>query len=134
VLTPRLLARAYLFLGGFEAVAAMAAFMFVLPRAGYVPATTACLGAIVAMQAVNVHLCRSPRESVFTSIGRWNALIWGGIAVEIVLMLVIAYTPLGNALFTTAPIDASAWLFVVPFAVAMLVAEELRKWVVRLPQ
>ena len=43
VLTPALLTRAYLFLGGFEAITAMAAFFFVWPRAGYVPATTACL-------------------------------------------------------------------------------------------
>jgi len=133
VLTPWLLARAYLFLGGFEALAAMAAFVFVLPRAGYVPATTACLGAIVVMQMVNVHLCRSPQESVFSSLGRWNALIWVGIAVEVVLMLLIAYTPVGNALFATAPIDADAWLVVVPFAAAMLAAEEVRKRVVRAP-
>jgi magnesium-transporting ATPase (P-type) len=131
VLTPALLARAYLFLGGFEALAAMAAFVFVLPRAGYILATTACLGAIVAMQIVNVHLCRSTLESVFTSARRWNALIMAGIATEIVLMLVIAYTPVGNAAFSTAPIDARAWLFMVPFAAAMLAAEELRKWIVR---
>jgi magnesium-transporting ATPase (P-type) len=131
VLTPALLTRAYLFLGGFEALAAMAAFVFVLPRAGYIPATTACLGAIVAMQIVNVHLCRSTLESVFTSARRWNALIMAGIATEIVLMLVIAYTPVGNAVFSTAPIDARAWLFMVPFAAAMLAAEELRKWIVR---
>ena len=131
VLTPALLTRAYLFLGGFEALAAMAAFMFVLPRAGYIPATTACLGAIVAMQVVNVHLCRSARESAFASVRRWNTLIVAGIATEIVLMLVIGYTPVGNAIFSTAPIEARAWLFMVPFAGAMLVAEELRKWVVR---
>ncbi len=131
VLTPRVLARAYLFLGGFEALAAMATFLFVLPRAGYVPATTACLAAIVTMQVVNVHLCRSPRESLFTSIARGNALIWVGIAIEIILVLVVVYTPAANAIFATAPIDAGAWLFVLPFAAAMLAAEELRKWIVR---
>jgi calcium-translocating P-type ATPase len=130
VLTPALLFRA-LFLGGFEALAAMAAFMFVLPRAGYIPATTACLGAIVLMQVVNVFLCRSARESAFASAGRWNVLIAAGIATEIVLMLLIAYTPAGNAIFGTAPIEARAWLFIVPFAGTMLAAEELRKWVVR---
>ena len=46
-------------------------------------------------------------------------------------MLVIAYTPVGNAIFATAPIDAGAWLFIVPFAAAMLAGEELRKWIVR---
>ena len=133
VLAPALLARAYLFLGGFEAVAAMSAFFFVLPGEGYVAATTACLGAIVVMQMVNVHLCRSDRESVFISASRWNPLIMAGMATEVILMLLIAYTPAGNTLFGTAPISAGAWLFVLPFAVAMLVAEEFRKWVVRLP-
>jgi magnesium-transporting ATPase (P-type) len=131
VLSPGLLTRAYLFLGGFEALAAMAAFWYVYERAGYVPATTACLGAIVMTQIVNVHLCRSNRESAFTSARRWNPLITAGIATEMALMLVIAYTPLGNAIFSTAPIDAGAWLFMVPFAAAMLAAEELRKWIVR---
>ena len=115
----------------FEALAAMAAFWFVYERAGYVPATTACLGAIVVMQIVNVHLCRSSQESVVTSARRWNPLITAGIATELALMLVIAYTPLGNAIFSTAPIEAGAWLFMLPFAAAMLAAEELRKWIVR---
>ncbi|MBI2992803.1 MAG: cation-transporting P-type ATPase [Gammaproteobacteria bacterium] len=131
VLTPALLARAYLFLGGFEAVAAMAAFFFVLPGEGYVAATAACLGAIVVMQMVNVHLCRSDRESVFKSARRWNALIMAGMAIEVVLMLLIVYTPAGNTVFGTAPISAHAWLFMLPFAATMLVAEELRKGVVR---
>jgi hypothetical protein len=43
----------------------------------------------------------------------------------------IDYTPLGNAVFGTAPIGWEVWLFVVPFAVAMLVLEELRKYRVR---
>jgi magnesium-transporting ATPase (P-type) len=131
VLTPALLTRAYLFLGVLEATAAMAVFLFVLPRAGYVPATTACLGAIVVMQIVNVHLCRSDHESAVVSARRWNGLIATGIAVEIALMLFIAYTPLGNALFGTAPLDWRAWMVMLPFAVAMLAAEEARKWTVR---
>ena len=130
VLTPALLLRAYLFLGGLEAVAAMMAFAYVLPR-GYVPATTACLGAIVVMQIVNVHLCRSDRESAFLSARRWNPLIVAGMAAEVVLLLLITYTPAGNAIFGTAPIGLDVWLFMLPLAVAMLVAEELRKWIVR---
>ena len=131
VLTPALLARAYLWLGVFEALAAMSAFFFVLPRAGYASATTACLGAIVVTQLVNVHLCRSGRSSVFTSAREWNALIVGGMAVEVGQMLVIAYTPAGNVVFGTAPISVGIWLFMLPFAAVMLGAEELRKWAVR---
>jgi hypothetical protein len=44
-----------------------------------------------------------------------------------VLILLIVYTPAGNALFGTAPITWRAWMFVVPFGLAMLVFEEARK-------
>ena len=93
VLRPAVLARAYIFLGGFEAITAMAAFFFVWPRAGYVAATTACLAAIVVTQLVNVQLCRSGRESVFTSVRQWNALLVAGMGIEVALILVIVYTP-----------------------------------------
>jgi calcium-translocating P-type ATPase len=131
VLTPALLARAYLFLGAWEALAAMSAFFFVLPRAGYAAATTACLGAITVAQLVNVHLCRSDRVSAFVSIRRRNPLIAGGMVVEIGLMLLIAYTPAGHAVFGTAPIAIGVWLFMLPFAAVMLAAEETRKWLLR---
>jgi len=38
---------------------------------------------------------------------------------------------MGNTIFGTAPIPLSTWLFILPFAVVMLVLEELRKWFVR---
>jgi magnesium-transporting ATPase (P-type) len=131
VLTPALLTRAYVFLGAFEALAGMSTFFFVLPRAGYASATTACLGAIVATQIVNVHVCRSAHTSALVSARRWNALIVGGIAIELVLMFLITYTSPGQAIFATGPIGIDAWLFMVPFALAMLGADELRKWIVR---
>jgi len=135
-----LIARAYLFLGVIEAVAAMAAFFFVLNLGGweygqmlaknellYVQATTACLAAIVVTQVVNVFLCRHPRESAFAFGLDSNSLILWGIAIELALILAIAYTPWGNIVFGTAPIGAEAWLFMLPFAAAMLALEEGRK-------
>jgi len=47
------------------------------------------------------------------------------------LILAIVYTPWGNAAFGTAPIGAEAWLFMLPFAAAMLALEESRKAFVR---
>ena len=139
-----LLARAYLFLGVMQAVAAMSAYWFTLRSAGwqmgdilaandplYLQATTACLSAIIVMQVVNVFLCRSDRRSVFASGIFGNNLILFGVAAEIILISLIVYTPWGNTIFGTAPIPARTWLFILPFAVAMLVLEELRKWFVR---
>ena len=138
------LMRAYLFLGPLEAIAAMAAFFFVLHGGGwqygnmpgfhdnlYLQATTACLSAIIAMQVVNVFLCRHPVMSVFSRGHHRNRLIWYGIIFELALLVLIAYTPWGNALFGTAPLDAGAWLFIILFMPGMLLLEELRKAMVR---
>ena len=139
-----LLARAYLFLGPMQAVAAMSAYWFVLHSGGwrfgevlaarnplYLQATTACLSAIVAMQIANVFLCRSDCRALFSSGLFGNRLVLVGIAVEIILIALIAYTPWGQALFGTAPIPLSVWLFILPFAFGMIALEELRKWFVR---
>jgi calcium-translocating P-type ATPase len=139
-----LLARAYLFLGVIEAVAAMAAFFFVLQLGGweygealgkteplYLQATTACLAAIVVTQVVNVFLCRHSRASAFEFGLRGNALLLWGIVIEIALILAITYTPWGNLVFGTAPIGAQVWLFILPFAAAMLALEESRKALAR---
>jgi len=136
--------RAYLFLGMIEAVAAMAAFLFVLHAAGwvygaslstqdplYLRASTACLSAIIVMQIVNVFLCRSPDRSLWSTGLLGNPLILWGAVLEIGLVLLIDYTAFGNVVFGTAPIGREVWLFMVPFAVAMLVLEELRKRRVR---
>jgi sodium/potassium-transporting ATPase subunit alpha len=47
------------------------------------------------------------------------------------VILVIGYTPIGHALFGTAPITWTAWVLVLPFAMAMLILEEARKAFVR---
>ena len=144
LLTAGLLVRAYAFLGVLETVAAMAAFFFVLHSAGwqwgdelpatsplYRQATTACLTAIVLMQIVNVHLCRSRRRSVASRPLFGNWLIWAGIVAEVLLILLIDYTSFGNALFGTAPIGFRVWVFVLPFALTMLALDEVRKAIVR---
>ncbi|OGV72486.1 MAG: ATPase [Methylophilales bacterium RIFCSPHIGHO2_02_FULL_57_10] len=139
-----LLTRAYLFLGLLEAGTAMAAFFFVLNRGGwhygemlphdstlYLHATTATLSAIVVTQIVNVFLCRNPQRSVFSVNPLSNRLLLAGVALEIAIILAIDYTAWGNHLFGTAPIDAATWLYMLPFAAAMLLLEEGRKLLLR---
>jgi magnesium-transporting ATPase (P-type) len=122
----------------------MAAFFFVLGAAGwsygepvarldpvYVRATTACLVAIVVMQIANVFLCRSPHLSIFTLGPLSNRLILGGVLLEIGLILLIVYTGPGNSIFDTAPVSPAAWLLALPFALAMIILEEGRKWLAR---
>jgi calcium-translocating P-type ATPase len=139
-----LLARAYLFLGPMQALAAMTAFFSVLGAAGwsygeplgradpvYLLATTACLIAIVVMQVANVFICRSPRSSIFALGPFSNRIVLLGILVEIAIILLIVYTDAGNFLFGTAPVTFQVWLLAIPFALAMLVMDESRKWLAR---
>jgi magnesium-transporting ATPase (P-type) len=136
--------RAYLFLGVIEAIAALAAFFFVLDGSGwaygqalapsdplYLQATTACLSAVIVMQIVNVFLCRSTTRSAWSMGLLGNPLILWGVVLEVALILLIDYTAWGNVIFGTAPISGRVWLFVMPFAGGLLVLEELRKWLVR---
>ncbi|MBK5913305.1 cation-translocating P-type ATPase [Rhodocyclus purpureus] len=136
--------RAYLFLGLIEAAATMSAFFFVLLEGGwswgempaadsllYRQATSAALTTIIVLQIVNVFLCRSSLRSLRETGISGNPLILGGVVLELILLLLIDYTPWGNALFATAPPPPSVWLCILPFALAMLVLEEVRKWVVR---
>lgn len=136
-----LINRAYLFLGVMEAIAGMATFFYVLHNGGwrygeplspnsilYLQATSACLSAVVVMQIANLFICRSATESIFTYGLSGNRLLLWGIATEVALILLIVYTPLGNRIFGTSPINARVWLYVVPFALAMIALEEMRKW------
>jgi calcium-translocating P-type ATPase len=144
LLTGAMLLRIYLFLGLIEGGAAMAAFFYVLHGGGWQPgqmpglhdtlylqATTACFAAIILMQVVNLFLCRHPVLSAFSKALPRNPLIVWGIAFELVLLLLLAYTPWGNALLGTAPLAAEVWLYIIPFGFGMLLLEELRKAVVR---
>ncbi|MDO9471274.1 MAG: cation transporting ATPase C-terminal domain-containing protein [Nitrosomonas sp.] len=135
-----LLGRSYLLLGVTEAIAAMAVFFYVLHAGGwiygqmlptdnalYLQATTACLSTIIVMQIMNVFICRHPSESVFHSGWFGNRLLLLGVVLEIILILLIAYTPLGNSMFGTTPIETDVRLYAIPFCLVMLVLDELRK-------
>jgi magnesium-transporting ATPase (P-type) len=97
----------------------------------YLRATTACLTALIVMQIANVYLCRSASRSLLATGLFGNRLITCGVVLEVAMILLIDYTPWGNALLDTSPVAAAVWLFIVPFAAGLVVLEELRKWLVR---
>ena len=144
LLNAALLVRAYLWLGMLEAFAALAAYFFVLDAGGwrhgevlsardplYLQATTACFAAIVVTQVANVFLCRDPVRPAFSFGLASNPLILWGIAFELALLALIVYTPWGQAILGTAALPLEVWLYVLPFAAAMLLLEEARKFLVR---
>ena len=135
-----LLGRAYLFLGPLEAALALALFFLVLDAQGwawgqalasselaYRQATTACLVGIVLAQVANLFVCRHPREPFWRLGWFGNPLLLAGVATELALLLAIVFTPLGQAVFGTAPVAASIWLIGGGLALLFAAAEEGRK-------
>lgn len=135
-----LLIRSYLFLGMIEAGLALAAFFGLLHAQGwswgvpldwsdplYRQATTATLAAIVVAQGANVFACRSELTSVFRLGVTSNRLLLLGIAVELLLLGLIVYTPPGNLVFGTEPLPAAIWPALILGAGGLLAAEEIRK-------
>ncbi len=127
-----------------QAVVAMTAYFFALRQGDwkygdalgatdplYLQATTACFAAIVVAQVVNVFNCRHPQVSAWRIRVASNPLLLIGIAVEIVLLLLIVYTPIGNAAFGTAPLPASVWTVAIVLGIGFGLLEELRKWLLR---
>ena len=122
----------------------MAAYYFVLQQAGwvwgqsldahnpvYLQATTACLTAIILMQVVNVFICKNPSSDLLRIATFSNPLILSGVALEMVLIMLIVYTPWGNQLFGTAPISLAVWWLIVPCCLVMLIFETMRKGLVK---
>ncbi|MEZ4736176.1 MAG: cation-transporting P-type ATPase [Caldilineaceae bacterium] len=145
IITWGLLVRAYLWLGPIQSLGAMSAFYFLywthgywgqfwgLPDAGplYQAATAMTLGAIVATQIGNLFAQRTEHSSLI-HIGLFtNRLVWLGIVSELVLIGLIVYVPLLQVVFGTAAISWADWLFLLAWTPALLIADELRKFVVR---
>jgi magnesium-transporting ATPase (P-type) len=97
----------------------------------YLEATTACLAAIVVAQVVNVFACRHPRVSALRFSPLSNPLLLAGVAAEVALLLLIVYTPAGNAMFGTAPLGLPSWGLMIALGLLFGLLEELRKGLVR---
>ena len=143
LLSRPLLLRTYLFLGLNSAVLAMGGFFLYLFANGWTwgvhldwsspllrSATTVTFAGIVLAQMANVFACRSARLSIFRIGWSTNPLILWGIAVELTLLILISYTPIGNNVFGTSPLPL--WIFgpLTLGALLLLVAEETRKLIV----
>ncbi|MBI1864532.1 MAG: cation-transporting P-type ATPase, partial [Nitrospirae bacterium] len=135
-----LLSRAYLLLGPVEAAAGLAGYFWVLAAGGwkwgtplapsdplYMQATTMCLTAIVVTQVANGLTSRSETTPVRRIGFLGNRLLLWGMACEVALQAAIVYHPALNAVFGTHPVPLAGWLFLVPFAVFLLVLNEARK-------
>jgi len=139
-----LIARAYFFLGPIEAALCMAGFFFAywlrgwewglpMPSDGitYITATTMSLAGIVASQIGNVFACRTDKGSVFSAGFFKNRLVLFGIGAEILLILLLTYTPFMQRVFGLSPLSIAEWMFLLSFPVIVLLFEEIRKLAAR---
>jgi magnesium-transporting ATPase (P-type) len=142
-----MLVRAWLFLGLIAAALEMAAFFYVLLRAGWSPgdptgegaalhhtyqqATTMTFLSMVACQVGTAFAARTERASL-RSIGFFsNRLLLWGIAFELALAAILIYVPVFQDLLGTAALPAKDLLLVAPFPFVVWGADELRRWLIR---
>lgn len=145
VITPKLLLRAYFWLGPLQSLATMAAFYFHywvngywgqwldLPASGpiYRAATAMALAAVVTTQIGNLFAQRTQQRSFFRTPLFNNRLLWIGIGAELVLILLLTYVPALQQVFDTSGFPAQQWLFLFALAPLLLLADELRKLYLR---
>jgi magnesium-transporting ATPase (P-type) len=131
-------------IGSLEGVAAMASFLFAYTLAGWRPwealagtgdlyreATTMTMAGIVFAQIGAGMAWRTTRQSVRTIGLLSNRMLLAGIAVEIAMVALLAYTPGLDQIFHTSDLSPREWLFLLLWPPLVLGAEELRKAVVR---
>lgn len=104
-----------------------------LPASGniYTAATALALASVVFTQIGNLFSQRSEKTSVFKIPLFNNPMIWIGIATELVLILLIVYTPFMNRFIGTGPFPPIYWLFLLAWVPALIVVDEIAKWIKR---
>jgi potassium/sodium efflux P-type ATPase len=145
VITRSLLLRAYGFLGLIQSVGTIGAFFFMywtsgywgqwidLPSTGvlYRSATAMALAAVVTTQIGNLFAHRTDRASFFRTPLFTNPLIWFGIISELVILCLFIYTPFLQPIFGTAVFPVENWLFLFALSPVLLLADEVRKALLR---
>ena len=144
LLTRNLLFMSYGVVGMIQAAAGFFSFFVILYTGGwewgqdlpssdplYRQAITGFFASIIICQVADVIICRTRRQSLFTVGVFTNRLVWLGIGTELLLLALIAYVPAFNTFFGTAALELWQLGLSVPFALLILVGDELRRFYVR---
>lgn len=144
LLTKNLLGMSYGIVGVIQAAAGFFTYFIILFSGGwswgqelasddplYRTSITGFFSSIVICQIADVLVCRTRRQSIF-SVGLFsNKLVWVGIATELLLLFLISYVPALNIFFGTARLEWWQVLLSIPFALAILIGDEIRRVFVR---
>ncbi|OAN50363.1 metal-transporting ATPase [Paramagnetospirillum marisnigri] len=131
ILGARRLAR-LAWLGGLMAAGTLAALHLAL-AAGQDTATARSLAftTFVLFQVVNVFNARVGRESALGRMALANGKLWLTLAAVLALQAVVVHWSVAQALFHTRDLSLDQWLLAAGLASLVLVAEELRKLLMR---
>ncbi|HOS80622.1 MAG TPA: cation-translocating P-type ATPase C-terminal domain-containing protein, partial [Anaerolineae bacterium] len=86
---------------------------------------------VVTTQIGNLFAQRTEQRSFFRTPLFNNRLLWIGIATELTLALLLIYVPFLQRIFGTAGFPLEQWGFLFALAPLLLLADELRKALVR---
>ena len=101
------------------------------PNPLYLKGVTMMFAGIVVAQAGNVLACRTSRQSIFRTSLKTNKWIIAGIVAQLSILSLLVYVPLLQNVFGTQPLNLTDWLFLISLALAVVFAEEIRKFFVR---
>ena len=85
---------------------------------------------LVLAQLFNCFNARSQRVSAFHHLFS-NRLLWGAIALSLVLQVAVVYVPFLNRAFDTTALGAAEWTVCLAMSSTVLWADELRKLLAR---
>jgi magnesium-transporting ATPase (P-type) len=152
LVTGRLLTRSMLFLGSIQAAVCMSAFYFLYWTYGwrpgmslytvgaiavggstvYILATTMTHGAVMTTQIGNGFAQRTNVQSIFKVGFFSNTFLLWGILVEVIMFCALVYIPVLAQVFHHGPINLwPDWAYLTLLVPTLLIADELRKLVVR---
>ncbi|MBL6954645.1 MAG: HAD-IC family P-type ATPase [Alphaproteobacteria bacterium] len=97
----------------------------------YRTAITGFFASIIICQIADVIICRTRRQSLLSVGFLSNRLVLLGIGTELVLLALISYVPACNIFFGTEPLAPWQLALSLPFAVLILLGDELRRYFVR---
>ncbi|AFT67652.1 HAD-IC family P-type ATPase [Cycloclasticus sp. P1] len=144
LLTRNLLFMSYGIVGMIQAAAGFFSYFYILLDGGwqwgealavsdplYRQAITAFFASIIICQIADVLICRTRRQSILTVGIFANKLVLLGVVSELILLALIAYVPLMNTFFGTAPLELWELSLSIPFAITIIIADEIRRVFVR---
>ena len=135
--------RRFLFLGGIQAIGVCFAFFWRIHSAGipfseftasnpiYREAITMTQAGIVVSQFFNGLTVRSDRHSIFQVGLLSNPRLVIAECFGVAIMAAISYVPALQSVFHTAALSVTDWLLLVAFGLLLLVADEIRKFLLR---